>query len=186
MAPKGPTHVIRFPRSCPKCGALAASPSKAGTLTERRTQVHLKCACCRHEWSLEMAPPVLMFKPDRETDDEVATEQPPMPPQSEAGERRGTVPPKMRRMRVGLRGLLRSGDRAHTIAVLYSLDADGLTGRLRPMDPNSAWPPWLAEASRVWLSGDDEPPLRARISLVKAPAATGNDDDYFAEFQVHK
>ena len=52
-------------------------------------------------------------------------------------------------MRVGLRGLLRSGDRAHTIAVLYSLDADGLTGRLRPMDPNSAWPPWLAEASRV-------------------------------------
>ena len=54
------------------------------------------------------------------------------------------------------------------------------------MRGNGATLPWLAEASRVWLSSDDEPPLRARISLVKAPAATGDDDDYFAEFHVQK
>jgi hypothetical protein len=186
--PNHRANVIRFPQACPKCGAVAAMPAKAGTLSERRTQVDLLCARCRHEWPLEMTPPVLIVNPDRETDDAVIAEPPPIAPRTEPGDRRarGRSDRSSQRMRVGLRGLLRSGDRMHTIAVLYSLDRDGRTGRLRPVDPNSPWPHWLREASRVWLSGEERLLLRARITAIKAPTLAEPDEDHFSEFVVHR
>lgn len=89
-------------------------------------------------------------------------------------------------MRAGLCGLLRSSDRKQTIAVLYSLDARRVTGRVRPLDPTSAFPPWLVPGSRLWLSAYDGARMRIRISVVQPTRDGGNDDEHFAEFTVPK
>lgn len=158
-------------------------PSKAGTLAERRTQVDLKCARCRHEWSIEMTPPVLIVKPERETDGETASSEPAIGEQVRTDDRREPHETHAQRMRVGQCGLLRSTDRTHTITVLYSLDAQRLSGRLRLTDPESAWPEWLAPGSRLWLFEYDGLPLRIRVTVIK-PRREGEDDDHFAEFVV--
>ena len=185
MAPEGVTAVVRFPKQCPRCNAVAAMPSRAGTLAEHRTQVDLKCSRCRHEWSLEMTPPVLIVKPDRETDAEEPT-TPPAPSTAIQKDKRRESESTRQRMRVGSCGLLRSTDRTHTVAVLYSLNSDRIAGRLRLVDPSGATPPWLAQGSRLWLFDYDGLPLRIRITTVKPPRDGYKDAEQFAEFVVHQ
>ena len=175
-------NVIRFPRGCPKCGAVKAMPFRAGTLAEGRTQVNLICDQCRHEWSIEMTPPVLIVKPDRETDGtEVSS-----PETNEPNDRRQAYKRRRQRMRVGLCGLLKSADGAHTVAVLYSLAADRAAGRLRLLDPSHLFPSWVAEGTPLKLSGYDGVPLRIRITTIKLPREGRRGDDYFAEFAVRQ
>lgn len=178
------TTIVRFPRACPKCRAIAALPSRAGTLAERRTQVDLRCTRCRHEWSLEMTPPVLIVNPDRETDDETFDRQTVRAEEFQTGNRRDLHDWARQRMRVGLCGLLRSTDRTHTVTVLYSLDPQRVNGRLRLMDPGGVSPAWLAPRRRLWLSGYDGLPMRIRITTVKPRHEGGSDDEHFAEFVV--
>ena len=159
-------------------------PSRAGTLAERRTQLDLRCGRCRHEWSIEMTPPVLIVKPDRETDSETFRSQPPITKEPRTRDRRESYGSHRQRMRVGLRGLLTSTDRTQTVTVLYSLNAHRVAGRLRLMDPSSVSPPWLVAGSRLWLSGYDGLRLRIRITVVKLRGEGCKDDDHFAEFVV--
>lgn len=161
-----------------------AMPSRAGTLAERRTQLDLRCGGCRHEWSVETTPPVLIVKPGRETDGEASGREAAIGNAVGRGDRRESDGCLRQRMRVGLCGLLTSTDRAHTITVLYSLDAHRVIGRLRLMDPNGMCPPWLAPGSRLWLSGYDGLPMRIRITVVNLAPEANNDDDLFAEFVV--
>ena len=163
-----------------------AMPSRAGTLAERRTQVDLKCGRCRHEWSIEMTPPVLIVNPDRETDRETSGSQPATAIEGRTRDRRESYGLHSQRMRVGLPGLLTSTDRMHTVTVLYSLNAHRVAGRLRLMDPSSVYPQWLVAGSRLWLSGYDGSALRIRITVVKSRREGRNDDDDFAEFVVHQ
>jgi len=163
---------------------MNAMPLRAGTLAERRTQVDLKCARCRHEWSIEMTRPVLIVKPDRETDDDTSSSQPANAKEVPTDDRRESYESNRQRMRVGLCGLLRSTDRTHTVTVLYSLDARRVTGRLRLLDPSSVCPLWLVPGSRLWLSGYDGLPLRIRITVVKLRREGCKDDEHFAEFVV--
>lgn len=163
---------------------MHAMPLSAGTLAERRTQVHLKCDRCRHEWSIEMTPPVLIVKPDRETDGDPSSSQPAIAQEAQTDDRRESCELNRQRMRVGLCGLLKSTDRTHIVTVLYSLDPHRVTGRLRLIDPSSACPLWLVPGSRLWLSGYDGVPLRIRITVVKLPRDGCNDDEHFAEFVV--
>jgi hypothetical protein len=160
-------------------------PLKGGTLSQRRTQLNLQCADCRFEWSIEMAPPVLIVKPDRQTDGEASGSRPPMVEHGPTEDKRDTAESNRQRMRAGLCGLLKSSDRTHTVTVLYSLDARQVTGRLRLLDPASVFPPWLVPGSRLWLSAYDGAALRIRISGLK-PRREGSDDDdeHFAEFDV--
>lgn len=163
---------------------MRAMPSRAGTLAERRTQVDLKCGRCRHEWSIETTPPVLIVTPDRETDGASSGRPLANPQPVHTEDRRESYELNGQRMRVGLCGLLKSTDRTHTVTVLYSLDAQRVTGRLRPMDPSSASPPWLVAGRRVWLSGYDGVALRIRITAVKLRCDGSDDDEHFAEFVV--
>lgn len=130
-----------------------------------------------------MTPPVLIVKPERETDGETSSRQPVIVEEFRAGDRREPNESHRQRMRVGMCGLLRSTDRTHTVPVIYSLDAQQLAGRSRLTDPGSAWPAWLVPGGRLWLSGYDGLPLRIRITVVK-PRRDGEDDDHFAEFVV--
>ncbi len=163
---------------------MTAMPLTAGTLSEGRTQVNLKCGDCRHEWSIEMAPPVVIVRPDRETDGDTSGSPPPIAQDGQTDDRRDAHEVNRQRMRVGLCGLLTSSDRTHTVTVLYSLDAHRVAGRLRLLDPGSVFPPWLVPGSRLWLSAYDGVPLRIRISVVKPPSDDGKDDEHFAEFAV--
>lgn len=156
-------------------------PSRAGTLAEYRTQVDLRCGRCRHEWSIEMTPPVLIVRPERETDGGELTNHPATAEQVETGERRDSSELRHQRMRLGLGGLLTSTDRTNTIPVLYSVDARGRTGRLRLIDPSRPFPVWLVAGSRLWLSAYDGLPLRIRITAVTLPTT---DAEHFAEFVV--
>lgn len=185
---RGLPTVVRFPRECPKCNALTAMPRKAGTLAEGRTQFHLRCAGCRHEWSIEMSPPVVVVTPDRDTDRVTASSDTPVHESGHdvGGDRRNPSAANAQRMRVGLCGLLRSADRMHTVTVLYSLDARGLTGRLRLVDPATLFPDWLSADSRLKLSGYDGAPLYIRITAVQLPREGEKDDDHFAEFLVRQ
>lgn len=180
--PEGLPHVVRFPRACPRCAAINVMPLSAGTLAEHRTQVHLKCDSCRHDWFIEMTPPVLIVKPDRETDGDTSCGQPALSEEVQTDDRRESQELNRQRMRVGLCGLLRSTDRTHTVTVLYSLDARRINGRLRVLDPSSAFPRWLVPGSRLWLSGYDGVPLRIRITVVKPRREDCNDDEHFAEY----
>ena len=159
-------------------------PSKARTLAEHRTEVDLICSRCRYEWSIEMSPPVLIVKPDRETDDRPRDSQPADHEDARNGDRRRSQPVKRPRMRVGLTGLLTSTDRMHTSTVLYSVNAHRSTGRLRFINRTSVWPEWLVQGSRLWLSGYDGLRLRIRITAVKLRCGASEDDDDFAEFVV--
>ena len=164
---------------------MTAMPLKVGTLSHNRTQLNLKCHRCRHEWSIEMAPPVLIVRPARHTDDDETGGS--RPPIAEAGlthDKRNAYQLKSRRMRAGLCGLLRSPDKTQTAAVLYSLDARQATGRLRPLDPANVFAPWLVAGSRLWLSAYDGSPLRIRINIVKPPRKDSEDGEQFAEFVV--
>ena len=173
-------NVIRFPSGCPNCGAVKAMPFRAGTLAEGRTQVHLTCDECRHQWSIEMTPPVLIVKPERETDGTEASSS----EVDQANDRRHAYKRHRRRMRAGLCGLLKSPGSAHTVAVLYSLTADRTAGRLRLLDPDHRFPAWVTGDSRLKLSGYDGVPLRICITMVKLPRDGWKDDDHFAEFVV--
>lgn len=157
-------------------------PLRAGTLAEHRTQVDVKCNGCRHEWSIEMTPPVLIVKPDRETDGDTSSSHPAIAQEVQTVDRRESYEWTRQRMRAGLCGLLRSTDRAHTVSVLYSHDARRIAGRLRPLDPGCAFPRWLVAGSRLWLTGYDGVPLRIRITMVKLPREGCKDDERFAEY----
>lgn len=159
-------------------------PSRIRTLAECRTEVDLICSRCRYEWSIEMSPPVLIVKPDRETDEDPCVSQPAAHDDARGGDRRGKQTVQRPRMRVGLSGVLTSTDRRHTITVLYSLNSRRSAGRLRLINRTSAWPQWLVPGSRLWLSGYDGLPLRIRITAVKLRGAGFEDDDDFAEFIV--
>lgn len=159
-------------------------PLKAGTLAEGRTQVVLQCAKCRHEWPIEMKPPVVIVNPDRETDGGASASQ--APTVHDGHDRRDTHETDTQRMRVGLCGLLRSGDRTHTVTVLYSLDAQRANGRLRLIDPGQLFPEWLHPGSRLKLSGYDGVALYIRITTVKLPREDSQADDHFAEFTVRQ
>lgn len=161
---------------------MTAMPLRAGTLAEARTQLHLKCDACRHEWSIEMAPPVLIVMPDRETDRSTSTMQPSIAGHGQADDRRDVGELNRQRMRAGLCGLLRSADGAHTVGVLYSLDDDRAAGRLRLLDPGSAFPGWLVRNSQLKLADYDGVELRVRITVVKPRREGCKDDEHFAEF----
>lgn len=135
-----------------------------------------------------MSPPVVVVTPDRDADHISASSEAPTDdaPFNPDGERRNPSAANAQRMRVGLCGLLRSADRLHTVTVLYSLDARGLTGRLRLADPATPFPEWLSADSRLKLSGYDGAPLYIRITAVKLPRVGGKDDDHFAEFVVRQ
>ena len=165
---------------------MTAMPLKGGTLTQSRTQLNLKCDDCRHEWFIEMSPPVLLLTVDRETDRERSRSRIAMAPQVPTAERRQPSRSHRQRIRVGLCGLLRSSDRTHAVAVRYSLDPDRVNGRLRLLDPSSGFPGWLEQGSRLWLYGYDGVPLRVRITTVTPPRAGPTDDEQFAEYIVHK
>ncbi len=175
---------------------MTAIPVRAGTLAESRTQVVLKCDDCRHEWSIEVTPPVLIVKPDRQTDCATSCSRPQNAPEGHGAghfselnptnDRRNLNGMHMRRMRVGLCGLLRSYDGTHTVAVLYSLDAQRAAGRLRPLNPGNLFPPWLHPDSRLRLSGYDGVPLYIRTTVVKLPREGRSNDDRFAEFVVRQ
>jgi hypothetical protein len=162
---------------------MTAMPLKAGTLSPSRTQVNLKCDDCRHEWSIEMAPPVLIVRPDRQTDGEPSAGRP-IGEEDRTDDRRNAHELNGQRMRVGLCGLLTSSDTTQNVAVLYSLDARRAAGRLRLLDPSSVFPPWLVPGSRLWLSAYDGGRLRIRISVVKRRREGCEDDEHFAEFAV--
>jgi len=162
-----------------------AMPSTGRTLSQRRTQLNLKCDDCRHEWSIEMAPPALIVRPDRQTDGDTSGLRLPIAEERRTDDKRNAGESNRQRMRAGLGGLLRSSDRTQTLAVLYSLDARRVTGRLRPLDPARAFPRWLVPGSRLWLFAYDGAPLRIRVSLVRPPR-DGGDDEHFAEFTVPK
>lgn len=161
---------------------MNAMPIRVGTLAEHRTQVDLKCDGCRHEWSIEMTPPVLIVKPDRETDGVPSSSQPAIAQAVQTDDRRESYQLNGQRMRVGLCGLLRSTDRTHTVTVLYSLNAHRVTGRLRLLDPSSVFPRWLVPDSRLWLSGYDGVESRIRITVVKLRRDGCKDDEHFAEY----
>ena len=161
---------------------MNAMPLRAGTLAEHRTLVQLKCDGCRHEWSIEMTPPVLIVKPDRETDGDTFNSEPALAHDVPSDDRRDSFELNRQRMRVGLCGVLRSTDRTHSVTVLYSLDAHRVTGRLRLLDPNSVFPAWLGPGSRLWLSGYDGVLMRIRITVVKLRLEGRNDDEHFAEY----
>lgn len=158
-------------------------PLTAGTLSQRRTQVNLKCVDCRYEWSIETAPPILIVTPDRQTDGEPSAGGP-TGEEDRPDDRRKPHDLNRQRMRVGLCGLLTSSDTTQKVAVLYSLDARQAAGRLRLLDPSSAFPPWLVPGSRVWLSAYDGMRLRIRISVMKRRREGSEDDEHFAEFAV--
>ena len=172
--------------ACPRCAATTALPLTGGTLSQRRTQLNLKCDECRHEWSIEMAPPVLIVRPDRQTDGGTSGRQPPIAEGRRTDDKRNAGKSNRQRMHAGLCGLLRSSDRTQTLAVLYSLDARRVTGRVRPLDPASAFPRWLVPGSRLWLSAYDGAQMRIRISMVQPPRDGGEEDEHFAEFTVPK
>ena len=168
-------------------------PLKAGTIAESRTQLDLKCDDCGHEWFIEMSPPVLIVKPDRQTDGAASpAERPPTDEQAQAAgsspeintrdDRRHASEMHRQRMRAGLCGLLKSADATQTVAVLYSLAADRATGRLRLLDPSHLLPAWVAPNSRLKLSGYDGVPLYISITAVKHPSAGSKVDEQFAEF----
>ena len=182
---EGLTKVVRFPRECAKCGAIMSMPIRAGTLAETRTQVDLRCDCCGHELTIEMTPPVLIVTPERETDGAASVSGPAIEREGDQADRRNLRQPNTQRMRVGLRGLLRSADGSQTVTVLYSLDGHRARGRLRPLDPSNLFPSWLEAESRVTLHGYDGLPLDICITSVKLP----RDDrkgDHFAEFVVRE
>jgi hypothetical protein len=158
-------------------------PSKVRTLAEDRTEVGLICSRCRYEWSIEMSPPVLIMKPDREVDDQSGDSQPAVHNDARNGDRRRPQPFQRPRMRVGLSGLLTSTDRMHTITVLYSVNSHRSTGRLRLISRTTVWPQWLVPGSRLWLSSYDGLRLRIRITAVKLRCG-GSEDDDCAEFVV--
>lgn len=160
-------------------------PLTGGTLSQRRTQLNLKCDDCGHQWSIEMAPPVLIVRPDRQADGDTSGRQPPIAEERRTDEKRNAGESNRQRMHAGLCGLLQSSDRTHTLAVLYSLDARRVTGRVRPLDPTSAFPQWLVPGSRLWLSAYDGAQMRIRISVVQ-PRDGGKDGEHFAEFTVPK
>ena len=160
-------------------------PLKAGTIAEGRTQVDLKCDDCGHEWFIEMSPPVLIVKPDRQTDG-AASVTASSPEIDTTEDRRHVAEMHRQRMRIGLCGLLTSPGGTHTVAVLYSLDADRVTGRLRLLDPNHLFPPWLGPDSLLRLSGYDGVPLHISVTVVKLPGDVRKDDDHFAEFVVRR
>jgi hypothetical protein len=180
MTPELLPNVVRFPTKCPKCGAVSAMPFRAGTLAEGRTQVDLTCGACRHDWSIEMTPPVLIVKPERQAD-AAATDS---ASSIEEGHERRSASHKTRRMRVGLCGLLMPADETDPVTVLYSLDADRMAGRLRLLHPNHVFPPWLSTESRLKLSGYDGVAFEICITAVKLPPEGSKDDDHFAEFVV--
>ena len=186
MASAALPHVVRFPMACPRCAATTAMPLTGGTLSQRRTQLNLKCHDCRHEWPIELAPPVLIVRPDRQTDGDTSRRQPPIAEERRPDDRRNARAPSRQRMHAGLCGVLRSSDRTQTLAVLYSLDARRVTGRVRPLDPASAFPRWLVPGSRLWLSAYDGAPIRIRISVVRPRRDRGEDDEHYAEFTVSK
>ena len=157
-------------------------PLRAVTLAEHRAQLDLKCNGCRHEWSIEMTPPVLIVKPDRETDGDTFSSHPAIAHEVQTGDRRESYELNRQRMRVGLCGLLRSTDRTHTVTVLYSHDARRIAGRLRLLDLSSVAPRWLVAGSRLWLTGYDGVQLRIRITMVKLRREGRKDDEHFAEY----
>ena len=161
-------------------------PFRAGTLAETRTQVDLRCDYCGHELTIEMTPPVLIVAPDRETDGGASPSSEPaiVLEGNQADDRRNLHEANMQRMRVGLRGLLKSADGSHTVTVLYSLDGHRARGRMRPLDPSNVFPAWLAPESRLKLHGYDGLPLDVCVTAVKLPRDDRKDDDHFAEFVV--
>ena len=159
-------------------------PLTGGTLSQRRTQLNLKCSDCGHECSIEIAPPVLIVRPDRQTDDDTSARQSAIDEERRPDDKRNADESNRQRMHAGLCGLLRSSDRTQTLAVLYSLDPRRIVGRVRPLDPASAFPRWLTPGSRLWLSAYDGAPMRIRISVVQAPRDGGEDDEHFAAFTV--
>lgn len=162
-------------------------PVRAGTLAETRTQVDLRCAHCGHELTIEMTPPVLIVTPDRQTDGAASGSEPTVVPEgNQSDDRRNLREAHMQRMRVGLRGLLMSGDGAHTVTVLYSLDGHRARGRMRPLDPSNLFPRWLDPESRLKLHGYDGLPLDICVTAVKLPRPDRKDDDHFAEFVVRQ
>jgi hypothetical protein len=165
---------------------MMAMPFRAGTLAETRTQVDLRCEHCGHELTIEMTPPVLIVTPDRHTDDAglAGGGRPIVPEPNQTEDRRSVRGANMQRMRVGLRGLLMSADRAHTVSVLYSLDGHRGRGRLRPLDPGNPFPSWLVPDRRLKLHGYDGLPLDISVTAVKLPRHDRKDDDHFAEFVV--
>ena len=188
VAREGLTKVVRFPRECPKCGAIMAMPVRAGTLAEMRTQVDLRCDHCGHELTIEMTPPVLIVTPERETDggaspvNDAAT----VLEESQADDRRTLHRPNTQRMRVGLRGLLKSAGGSQTVTVLYSLDGHRARGRMRPLDPGNRFPSWVEAESRLTLNGYDGLPLDISVTAVKLPRDDRKGDDHFAEFVVRE
>lgn len=182
MAAAGLPHVVRFPIACSRCAAHNVMPSKAGTLAQHRTQVHLKCENCRHEWSVEMIPPVVLVKRDRKTDDDSGNNPHATAQGIHAADRRKPYRFSRQRMRAGLCGLLRPVDRTQTVAVLYSLDARQAAGRLRPLDPRAVFPGWLVPGSRLWLTDYDGAPRRIRVTAVRAARDGPRDGEQFAEY----
>lgn len=165
---------------------MTAMPLKGGTLTQSRTQLNLKCDECRHEWSIEMMPPVLLLMAGRETDRDASRKPQAMSSPIQTPDRRRPDRSHRRRTRVGLCGLLRSADRTQAVAVLYSVDPGRVNGRLRVLDPGSRFPGWLVQGSRLWLYGYDGVPLRVRITAV-APRRGGlADDEQFAEYVIRQ
>jgi hypothetical protein len=165
-----------------------AMPIRAGTLAETRTQVDLRCDCCGAELTIEMTPPVLIVTPERETDGAASSVSAPGTERQaeQADDRRNLHPPNTQRMRVGLRGLLRSADGSQTVTVLYSLDGHRARGRMRPLDPSNLFPSWVDAESRVTLHGYDGLPLDIRVTAVKLPRDDRKGDDHFAEFVVRE
>jgi uncharacterized protein YbaR (Trm112 family) len=178
-------NVIQFPIACPKCAARDAMPLKVGTIAEQRTQVHLQCPQCRHEWAVEVNPPVLFVNPGRAADHDQPTAAESDALRIHTSDRRRPSP-KSRRMRAGQCGLLRSTDRTSTVIVLYSFDERRVHGRLRLLDPRAVFPAWLARGSRLWLAGDDGQTARIRITGVHLPRDGQAGDEYFAEYVTHQ
>ena len=159
-------------------------PFKGGTLSQSRTQLDLKCDDCRHQWSIEMASPVLIVRPDRQTDGKLSSDQRRNGTAGRSDDKRHPYAFKRQRMRAGLPGLLKSPDKTQSLAVLYSLNARQVRGRLRPLDPTTVFPGWVIPGGRLWLSAYDGASLRVRISVVKPRREGRDDDEHFAEFAV--
>ncbi|HUQ86578.1 MAG TPA: hypothetical protein VM096_03405, partial [Vicinamibacterales bacterium] len=83
-------------------------------------------------------------------------------------------------------GRLMSANGAHIIAVQYSLDGNGDRGRLRPIDPQAHFPPWLVANTQAKLSAHDGAVVDVAITLVKLPREGWKDDDHFVEFVVRQ